>query len=70
MLKVSMKIFFIVILLNILSPSYSACSIDTAVMCTGDIDNGQNIFLNRNDLFITPFLKENYLFIPKFDFKK
>ncbi len=65
-----MKVFLFVIILGTLSPVYSACSIDTSTMCSGDIDNGQNISINRDELFITPYLKEKYKYIPKFDFKK
>lgn len=64
------NIIIVIMLFYTISPVYSACSIDTTTMCSGEIDVGQNIFLNRNELFITPFLKANYFFIPKFDFKK
>ena len=73
MFTVSMKTFFIVIiLLDMISPVYSACAIDTATKCSGEIESGQNVFLNKNELFITPFLKVRYMLSPnlKFDFIK
>lgn len=60
MFKGSMKVLLFVIMLGALSPVYSVCSIDTSTMCSGDIDDRQNILLNKDNMFLTPYINENY----------